>query len=395
MNNFLAKLFFLALLGCAILGAHTMYKSIDSSKISRLTKTSDSNHAVSQVHFPDGLPQSHQGELIQIALLLDVSGSMSGLIDQARSELWKVVNELAGRNEEKSRLEIALYSYGVGSQPKTIYKISDFTTDLDYVSEKLYGLQITGSDEWCGQVIHDAVTELEWRRGKSGGRFICIAGNEPFTQGSFPYEKACNMAAQKGIVVNTIFCGERNAGLISGWKDGAQVGGGEFFAINHNQVTDIASPYDKDISSVNQKLNGTYMNYSASGDMNFKRQQVQDGNAQKKFGSANVATRAKSKLSAYYKNDHWDLVDAVDNEKIDLDTITVSAGWLAPALQDKSREEIKEEVEELRGQRSSYQSELKTLIARRDSFVNTQRKAENAPSSLGEALTTSFKKKLK
>ena len=29
--------------------------------------------------------------VVQIAILLDNSGSMSGLIDQARSELWKVV----------------------------------------------------------------------------------------------------------------------------------------------------------------------------------------------------------------------------------------------------------------------------------------------------------------
>ena len=32
---------------------------------------------------------------IQIALLLDTSNSMDGLIDQAKSQLWKIVNELA------------------------------------------------------------------------------------------------------------------------------------------------------------------------------------------------------------------------------------------------------------------------------------------------------------
>ena len=32
---------------------------------------------------------------MQIALLLDTSGSMDGLIDQARTQLWKIVNELA------------------------------------------------------------------------------------------------------------------------------------------------------------------------------------------------------------------------------------------------------------------------------------------------------------
>ena len=30
---------------------------------------------------------------IQLAVLLDTSGSMSGLIEQAKAQLWKIVNE--------------------------------------------------------------------------------------------------------------------------------------------------------------------------------------------------------------------------------------------------------------------------------------------------------------
>jgi predicted secreted protein len=33
-------------------------------------------------------------ELIQIAILLDASNSMDGLIEQAKTQLWKIVNEL-------------------------------------------------------------------------------------------------------------------------------------------------------------------------------------------------------------------------------------------------------------------------------------------------------------
>jgi len=35
------------------------------------------------------------GAHIQLAILLDTSGSMDGLLDQAKSRLWKIVNELA------------------------------------------------------------------------------------------------------------------------------------------------------------------------------------------------------------------------------------------------------------------------------------------------------------
>jgi hypothetical protein len=34
-------------------------------------------------------------QTIMIALLLDTSNSMDGLIDQAKSQLWKIVNEVA------------------------------------------------------------------------------------------------------------------------------------------------------------------------------------------------------------------------------------------------------------------------------------------------------------
>ncbi|MEO7992108.1 MAG: hypothetical protein ABI663_21325, partial [Chryseolinea sp.] len=36
-----------------------------------------------------------KGQTIMLALLLDTSNSMDGLIDQAKSQLWRIVNEVA------------------------------------------------------------------------------------------------------------------------------------------------------------------------------------------------------------------------------------------------------------------------------------------------------------
>ena len=48
---------------------------------------------------------------VQIALLLDNSGSMQGLLNQARTQMWKVVNEFATSQQHgrSIRLELALY----------------------------------------------------------------------------------------------------------------------------------------------------------------------------------------------------------------------------------------------------------------------------------------------
>src|SRR5512146_1269393 len=96
---------------------------------------------------------------VQIAILLDNSGSMEGLINQARTQIWKLVNTFATakRGGQRPRLELALYEYGDG-----VVRLSPFTNNLDKISEMLFNLGIRGGDEYCGQVIQRATQELEW-----------------------------------------------------------------------------------------------------------------------------------------------------------------------------------------------------------------------------------------
>ena len=52
---------------------------------------------------------------IQAAILLDVSGSMDGLIEQAKAQLWNMVNTMGKAKCDGSiapTIEIALYEYG-------------------------------------------------------------------------------------------------------------------------------------------------------------------------------------------------------------------------------------------------------------------------------------------
>ncbi len=125
---------------------------------------------------------------IKIALLLDTSGSMDGLIEQAKSQLWKIVNEL---NKAKSQdgtpasLFISLYEYGndgISSKVHYVRKIVGLTNDLDKISEKLFELTTNGGSEYCGRVIEASLDQLEWGQDESDLKMIFIAGNEPFNQ---------------------------------------------------------------------------------------------------------------------------------------------------------------------------------------------------------------------
>ena len=91
--------------------------------------------------------------LVQMAILLDTSGSMSGLIDQARTELWSIVNEFvfAEQNGRKPQVQVALYEYGnngLSVETGWIRQIVPLTTDLDKVSQELFALKTNGGDEY-------------------------------------------------------------------------------------------------------------------------------------------------------------------------------------------------------------------------------------------------------
>ena len=131
---------------------------------------------------------------VKVALILDTSNSMDGLIDQAKSQLWNVVNELSDAQceGESAELEIALYEYGNDKLPMRegyIRLITSFTNDLDLISEKLFKLKTLGGSEYCGEVINVSLRQLEWGDAKKDLRMIFIAGNEPFDQGNVSYHR--------------------------------------------------------------------------------------------------------------------------------------------------------------------------------------------------------------
>ncbi|MBN1765670.1 MAG: VWA domain-containing protein [Sedimentisphaerales bacterium] len=312
--------------------------------------------------------------LIQMAILLDTSGSMSGLIDQAKTQLWSVVNEFATarKNGQIPEFQVALYEYGKSSIPAEegyIRMILPLTTDLDEVSEELFALNTNGGDEYCGMVIKTAVESLSWSDRSDDFKVIFIAGNEPFTQGTIDYRDACKAAIEKGILVNTIHCGSYEEGEKTKWMDGAILADGSYMHIDHNrQAVHIETPFDKEIVQLGEDLNQTYVAYGALGTVNTVRQQEQDMNAAAAAPGAMVQ-RSISKSSVHYRNSSWDLVDAVKENTIKLEelededlpeemaqmTPEERQDYLETKKQD--RDKIQQQINELNDQRKIYVAE--------------------------------------
>ncbi len=340
--------------------------------------------------------ESTETRKIQIALIMDTSGSMEGLIEQAKSQLWNLVGELshATYNGKDPELEIALYEYGndgLSSRGGYIRRISPLISDLDDISSSLFSLRTNGGSEYCGMVIQKSLQQLEWSSSDQDIKLIFIAGNEPFTQGPVNYESACGDARAKGVIVNTIHCGSYQEGINGSWKSGAMIGGGDYMAIEQNRRTVyIETPYDDRINACGVQLNKTYVYYGVNGNSKKEAQEVEDVNAES-YSVSNLASRNSMKVSKFYKTSSWDLVDAMADSTVIVGEVNKKT--LAPELQKKTDAELKAYVQDQAKKRAVLKKEIATLNIKRGEYIAKQNKAEGT--DLQSSMVNAVKKQAK
>jgi hypothetical protein len=329
---------------------------------------------------------------VQIALLLDTSGSMDGLIDQARTQLWKVVNTFvdARRDGGAPFVEVALYEYGNNSlhvANNYIRQVEPLTRDLDELSRELFSLKTNGGEEYSGAVIQRALADLAWDPSEKTYKAIFIAGNEPFTQGPVDPRQACRDALAKHIIVNTIHCGTRNEGIAGSWHDGAALAEGKFMIIDQDRaVAHIDAPQDKAISDLSEQLNKTYLGYGKTWAESAVKQSLADKDATANAKAGADISRAVTKASSNYSNTSWDLVDAMREKKIDPAQIPVDE--LPAELRAVKPEERAGIIEKAAKNRAAIQSQILELNKQREAHVAAELKkqATEGSQTLDEAL---------
>lgn len=328
-------------------------------------------------------PRVRTGPVIQVALILDTSKSMDGLLKQAQTRLWNVVSETAEirYQGEQPQLEVALYEYGsnrrLPSSTGYIRKVLPFTTDFDAVSEELFKLSCEGGLENAPWAVETAAAELDWSQDPQDLKAIFIAGNEVFDQGPVYAEDALEKARSRGIAVNTIFCGSRTEGEQLGWASIAEDAQGGYAAIQQDQVVAVTAPQDEEIARLNEELNSTYIPYGEDGARFQARQRAQDEAAAE---SSALALRAGAKAKSAYNNADWDVVDAARAGK------DLPAAAYPKALRGLSDKERQARVEETGRRRAQLQQRINDLVEERKAHV-----AAPVP-SLDEAMVESIHK---
>jgi len=339
-------------------------------------------------------PISLNDSKIQIAILLDTSGSMQGLINQVKTEIWQIINELssAKKNGNKVKIEVALYEYGkstISQSENFLRMITPLSSDLDILSKELFKLKTNGGEEWAGAAITSATNGLQWSKNPGDLRMVVIAGNESFAQGPLNYQYAITNLSKKDIVLNTIFCGNYNSGKTLFWRDAANLGNGQYMNIDSNQeISYFKAPQDSRIIALNDKLNKTYLSYGGRRGVERKKLQIQQDVNTESMNSSLLVERSIAKASKSYDNSSWDIVDSFKSTG---SLSSISENDMPEELKKLNKEDQIAVIKEKEKERKSINKEIEKLKKERTDYLKTKKTTKT---TFGDKFLKSTKKLL-
>ena len=213
-----------------------------------------------------GLSPAIAKPTVEVAFVLDTTGSMGGLIEGAKRKIWSIATAIVDANPDAD-IRMGLVAYrDIGDDYVT--KKFDLTTDIQDLYANLLELKARGGGDWpesVNEALDVAVNKLHWTTGDDTRRIVFLVGDAPphmdYAQDT-KYPETLKVAKQKDIIVNAVLAGDaRDTERV--WRDIAQNGNGRFIPIPQDggQVVIIETPYDEDIIILQREINGTVIPY--------------------------------------------------------------------------------------------------------------------------------------
>lgn len=300
---------------------------------------------------------------VEVAFVLDTTGSMSGLIDGAKRRIWSIARRI-GEGRPRPDLRIALVGYrDVGDAYVT--RVHPFSADLDEVYQSLSSFRAEGGGDGPEHVtaaLRDAVERLAWSRDGRVLRVIFLVGDAPphteYQDGDFrPYLAA---ARQRGILVDTLQCGSdsRTAAV---WQEIANAGQGHYARIDADGgMNATVTPYDAELARLGAELSSTVVISGAARD----RAAAESKLAARRAMPATVAAEAAGYIASAPRVAAADLVDRPVEEQ----RAQIKAGN-APALLGKTEAEALAELDARKAKREALQKKIQDVQKKRDAAL--------------------------
>jgi hypothetical protein len=306
---------------------------------------------------------------VDLVFALDTTGSMSGLIEGAKTKIWSIASFVA-HAQPTPDVRVGLVAYrDVGDAYVT--RVFDLDSDLDRVYRRLLSFRADGggdTPEHVARALDEAVHKMSWGAANGNAvRLIYLVGDAPphtDYQDGYDYAKAARAAAAKGIQVHAIRCGT-DPDTATYWRRIASLGHGEFLTIDQSGgMRDTRTPYDAELARLHDELDDTVVGYGAKGEAT--RAAVAAAAAAPAPVKAARAgfLSAKKEASATLSDD---LVGGVASGRVDLDK-------LAPAELPKSlaalpAEERKEEISKKAKRREAVLDRIVKVSSEREAYL--------------------------
>jgi hypothetical protein len=359
--------------------------------------------ACATLPFSAALSQAVAKPTIEVAFVLDTTGSMGGLIEGAKRKIWSIATAIADGNADAD-IRMGLVAYrDIGDDYVT--RTYDLTTDIQDLYANLLAVKARGGGDWpesVNEALDVAINKLQWTPGSEARRIVFVVGDAPphmdYAQDT-KYPVTLSVARQKDIVVNTILAGSaRDTERV--WRDIAQNGNGRFIPIPQDggDVVVIETPFDDEIIILQNEINGTVIPY---GPRALQKRTEEKARQLSEVAAAAPATASdmasylnkRSLASAEAITGGGDLVSDISSGRRGLDTIKDEE--LPESLRKLAPEQRSAILEEKLTVRSALNGKLAKLVARRDAFVAEHRaKAPQKRSSFDRAVEETLKKQI-
>ena len=320
---------------------------------------------------------------VEVAFVLDSTGSMGGLIEGAKQKIWSIANALIARRPAPE-VRIGLVSYRDRGD-EYVTRFFDLTTDIDAVFRNLQSFQADGGgddEESVNQALYEAVHRMSWSQDRVVLKIVFLVGDYPphmDYRGEVRYPETCREAVVRDLIVNTVQCGDVPQ-TTRVWRDIARLAEGSFVALEQNgNMQAVATPYDEEIARLSGEVSRTVVAWGA-------RERRAEAEAKTRAAAeapaAVTADRAAFNLATGGKaiQGSGDLVEDLLAGEVDL--ARIKKDELPAVMQGMSLEEQKAYLGKQRAARESLNRKLGELSSQRAAFLEQeQRKLAGAGDS--------------
>jgi len=340
---------------------------------------------------------TNQKPRVDVVFVLDTTGSMSGLIQTAKEKIWSIATTMASA-QPTPEIRIGLVAYrDRGDQYVT--KVVDLSDDLDSVYATLMDFAADGggdTPESVNKALYDAVHNMSWSQGEQAYQAIFLVGDAPphMDYNEMQYPAIVATAAKKGILINTVQCGDMPF-TVAPWTQIASLGHGSFFQVEQaGSAVAYTTPYDEEIAELSAKLDDTRLYFGSDDEKEKMKAKVSA--TEKLTEGSSIASRARrgafnasagGRANLLGENE---LVDAVVTGAVSLDELEEDA--LPEALKPMAPAEQKDYVAGLANKRGELRRQIQELAQDRDGYL--AKKVEEAggrDDSLDHQLYDAFK----